>query len=487
MSTGVHLVRPNFLARAFTTSRASAGWALDGTLLCAYGDNVPRLTSGGLTVEGQATNLIWPNRDLTHANWSKSGITAVLDATGIDGVASTASRLTCTSAFGQVGEYGATSVAGSHAHSIFMRRRTGTGPVHLNVGRTTGGSSIGPNLVLNGDFGSATGWTLPSAVSITGGALVRSGGPSSFRACVPTLNSPLVPGAAYEVTFSVLALGGTPGTVTVTVTGGTAQALTTRSTLGTFTEIFVAQAGATGIQISLDGPSSNTTVDDFELRPYCEASITLTSEWQRITPAAVTTPAIAPNPAMMVVMETINDEVDVDVVGAEAGTFPTSPIITTSGAVTRLRDAISGPPATFNTAGGGAFFGRVTIPSLVTGVLLGMNDGTNSNRWLVEANVSGLFNINRVNAGVSSTTTNAAGQSYTASVSFGIAIRFASDGIISLSVNGANHAVRSGAPLPPVYNNIIIGETMRGIWGQLRFRPGIVSDAELRDLSSFAF
>jgi hypothetical protein len=66
-------------------------------------------------------------------------------------------------------------------------------------------------------------------------------------------------------------------------------------------------------------------------------------------------------------------------------------------------------------------------------------------------------------------------------------MRFSGAGEISLSVNGANHAIRTGAPLPPVYNTILLGEAMLGIWNNLRFRPIVVSDAELQSLSNLSF
>lgn len=354
------LVGPDYLNSAFTTSRASAGWWLDGGVLRQYGNNVPRLSQSGLLIEGQQTNAI-PNSSAFPA-----GFTAISGGTGTaptsavndltfaapDGTF-TATRVTLNVGAGTSASdfSGWERTVTSGVNSIWVRTVSGTATVQIGNSLTTGHTSIG------------TTWT----------RYFRTGGTTTL--------------------FRVLGLG--------SLTNGTIELLV--------------------------------------WQPQAEA----------------------------------------------AGTVPSSEIPTTAGAVTRLRDTISGSTAPFNTAGGGVFYGRVTLPFLLVGRLLGMTDGTASNRWYVESNAAGQFNIVRTNLTVSSTTSNV--QTYTAGASFGIAISFSTTGEVFLSINGATRSFRSGAPASSVYNTILMGETMLGVWNQLRFRPINVSDAELRALSTFAF
>jgi len=68
-------------------------------------------------------------------------------------------------------------------------------------------SAFGPNLVTNGDFSSATGWTQGTQWSVTGGQAVKSGSDTSYLTSVPT--SAFVEGQIYCATFDVISGAGT--------------------------------------------------------------------------------------------------------------------------------------------------------------------------------------------------------------------------------------------------------------------------------------
>src|ERR1700733_11295724 len=67
-----------------TTSRASVGYANDSAgNWYQFGNNVPRITNLGLKVEESRTNSALWSRDMTNAAWTKTNISAALNATGI--------------------------------------------------------------------------------------------------------------------------------------------------------------------------------------------------------------------------------------------------------------------------------------------------------------------------------------------------------------------------------------------------------------------
>jgi hypothetical protein len=88
----------------------------------------------GLRIEGGATNHCHVNRDMSNVAWTKSNITAARDATGIDGVANSASTLTATATDGTCTGNAMTSLNSVVAvYSIYMKRKTGTGTISVSV------------------------------------------------------------------------------------------------------------------------------------------------------------------------------------------------------------------------------------------------------------------------------------------------------------------------------------------------------------------
>jgi len=117
-------------APATTYAENSAG------LLVPFTANTLRLTNKGLLVEEARTNIVFWNRDLTNAVWTKSNITVAKDQTGADGTANAASSITAASANGTVLQ-SITFASSSRLQSAYMKRLVGTG----NVDMTTDGGT----------------------------------------------------------------------------------------------------------------------------------------------------------------------------------------------------------------------------------------------------------------------------------------------------------------------------------------------------------
>jgi hypothetical protein len=94
----------------------------------------------GLLIEEARTNVVWPNRDLTHARWVRTNCTAALNQVGLDGGANTASSLTATAANATCLQ--TTSIASSARYqSAYVKRITGSGVVNMT---TNGGTTWTP-------------------------------------------------------------------------------------------------------------------------------------------------------------------------------------------------------------------------------------------------------------------------------------------------------------------------------------------------------
>lgn len=126
-----------------TSTRATAAWTkLSNGLWTSvasgvarshyFGKNTAVGEYGGYIGEGQRTNSALHARDATNAAWTKTSITAAKDATGIDGVANSASTLTATGADGTCLQ-SVTLVSAAKTYSAFVRRKTGTGSVFITL------------------------------------------------------------------------------------------------------------------------------------------------------------------------------------------------------------------------------------------------------------------------------------------------------------------------------------------------------------------
>lgn len=122
-----------------TFTRASSGWYFNSSgNLTSASSNVARLDYGtpgsttpkGLLVEEARTNQIIQCRDFTQTAWVKVTTTTALNQTGIDGLSSTATLLTASSANATTLQT-ITQAATTSVFSVYLKRITGTGNVQL--------------------------------------------------------------------------------------------------------------------------------------------------------------------------------------------------------------------------------------------------------------------------------------------------------------------------------------------------------------------
>ena len=148
---GAGLVPPGI-----TVSRTSAGTAVDAygnwwqqisSASCPSNQNglcAQRTTNLGITVEEARTNSALWSRDLTNAAWTKTNITAALNATGIFNDANTASTLTATAGNGTVLQ--SVTLATGNSYSVFVKRLTGSGEIDITGNGGTGWTNIASSI-----------------------------------------------------------------------------------------------------------------------------------------------------------------------------------------------------------------------------------------------------------------------------------------------------------------------------------------------------
>lgn len=128
------------LPPAMSFSRASAAWRCNalGLLESVAADALRHdhdPASGryrGVLIEEGRTNVLRHCRDLAQPEWAKSGMTAVRDQAGADGVADTASRLTADAAEATVVQE-VTLAASQRCVSAYVKRLAGSGAVLMTA------------------------------------------------------------------------------------------------------------------------------------------------------------------------------------------------------------------------------------------------------------------------------------------------------------------------------------------------------------------
>lgn len=126
-------------AELITFTRASAAWRINASgLVEQVGSGVARFDHSlagaalGLLIEEERTNLLLRSNDLSHAAWTRSNMTAALNATGPDGQASSATTLTATAA-NATALQAITSASAARAVSAWIKRVSGTGAIDMTV------------------------------------------------------------------------------------------------------------------------------------------------------------------------------------------------------------------------------------------------------------------------------------------------------------------------------------------------------------------
>lgn len=158
------------LTSLLSITRASVAYE-DGTdgIWRQFGSGVIRQTDKGILAEAAATNNALWSRDMTNAAWVKVNMTTAQTATGIDGVANSATTLTASAGNATVLQ---TVVLGSAAedYSVWLKRISGSGVVNISadgilwtavaitttwtrfpVTQTLANPSVGVQIVTSGD------------------------------------------------------------------------------------------------------------------------------------------------------------------------------------------------------------------------------------------------------------------------------------------------------------------------------------------------
>ena len=131
--------RPN--DQVITTSSAFYG--------AAFPYDPASLAALGLRVEEARTNVALYNRDWTNAVWSKSSTTAAKTATGIDGVANSASLLTASGANGTAVQ-AITLASNAYDFSVYIQRVTGSGEVDITMNGGSTWTAANSSICTNG-------------------------------------------------------------------------------------------------------------------------------------------------------------------------------------------------------------------------------------------------------------------------------------------------------------------------------------------------
>ncbi|RVO95008.1 hypothetical protein [Sinorhizobium meliloti] len=132
---------------------------------------------------------------------------------------------------------------------------------------------LGEEIVANGGFGSAAGWTLSGGATISGGTLNFPGAGSAFATQIIAAIKPLT---TYEVTYTIVSMSA--GNVTFRLEGGTDVLGTNRAAPGTYTERLTSNATTTGVQFA-SSATFNGVIDNMSVREVRD------DEWH-ITPTS---------------------------------------------------------------------------------------------------------------------------------------------------------------------------------------------------------
>jgi hypothetical protein len=434
------------------------------------------LACQGLLVEEARTNICLYARDLTQSNYTKTSATAALTATGVDGVANTASTLTASASNGVAYQVIA-SASAARSLSMFIRRRTGTGTVTISHGATTGST-----LVTNGTFDTdVTGWT--SSPTGTGAAiawnaggaldLARTDGSNLSRALQQIT---CTAGKLYRITV-------TAATANAHARAGTTSAgaelfASTVTAGSTLSNVFYATQAAVHLAFWCNTDGATTTLDNIAVTELAETDITSSinsSTWTRVS---VTNETIT-NPCVAIKLATSGDAIDVDYCQSEAGAFITSPIYTGSASVTRAADNIFCATSVFSYSQSAVtMYGKGT-PAAVSSTILGVYDATNNERYIMWNSASNPRAL-VVDGGVSQADIDAG--TWTVGSLGKIAASIAANDVAA-SFNGGAAGTDTSATMPTVHTISIGNATsalhFNGYIAQAMVLPRAMSDAEL--------
>lgn len=114
-------------------SRASVAYAQTSAgALTQFATDTLRITNLGLLVEDARTNVVLWNQDLTNVAWTPTNITPLMDQTGPDGVANSASSLLATAGNGTILQ-SITLASSDRFQSAWVKRLIGSGTINMTM------------------------------------------------------------------------------------------------------------------------------------------------------------------------------------------------------------------------------------------------------------------------------------------------------------------------------------------------------------------
>ncbi len=155
----LHLPLLNSLAFAKGVGSLTFARSTTGTYIDRYdvrqitAIDAPRFEKEGLLIEGASTNEALHSADLTNGAHVKTSCTALKDATGRDGVGSSASTLTATAPSATCLQT-VTKASAENTYAVAIKRKTGTGTVEITMDGGATWTDITSNL-------STTAWYNP--------------------------------------------------------------------------------------------------------------------------------------------------------------------------------------------------------------------------------------------------------------------------------------------------------------------------------------
>ena len=431
------------------------GWTYTGGTAAGTGSYAAR-QDGSLQFFPSYTNLLTYSNTFTNGAWAKTNATVT---TGIDDPfgGTSASRLTATA--GPAGIYQTLGTSVTGVSSVWVRRATGTGNISMR-GLNAGASAV---ITVTGTWQR---FTSPAATGI-------------YAAIIDIATS----GDAIDVYGAQLELGSTASTYIPTTTAAVTVGTPRITDAGYWAE--EARTNLLLNSATLSTQSVTVTAVAHTLSFYGTGTVTLTG-------ASTAGPLVGTGASNRVTLTftptagslTLTVSGSVTIAQLEAGSFATSPIPTTSVAVTRAAGVGSNPW----TTNSGTLFAEFVCPPIDAANsqgIVSLDDGTASNRIVVYYSTGGSVIAQIDTGGVSQATLNLG--AVTPGTRNKVAVRLATNDAAA-SLNGGVVATDASVTLPTVTtHNVGSSPSMRSMNAAFRrdaFYPRAFANSELQAITT---
>lgn len=128
----------------------------------------------------------------------------------------------------------------------------------IGLARRSGGATRGPDLVVNGGFADATGWTTSGTVSIAGGVASFATSPSGDSVLQSLIGTGINLTKTHEVTYTIVTIAGSLSSAMGATLGAS------RSSPGTYTDIIL--PASANVYIRARSTGTTATIDNISVR-----------------------------------------------------------------------------------------------------------------------------------------------------------------------------------------------------------------------------